>query len=330
MSALGELFESLALPQVALGGAAHFSAQPVPGYEIHRIGKDPHGAPCLLLRLADGAGSATPPPTVLSHLAVQYDVQCRIFRPEQPPEESAFTLIRCLSTDGPLVARFLDVMEVVVRTVGRTPTTDHVRHAVEDLAELFRSLDRLPRKSAQGVWAELFLMARAEDVGRLAAAWHAFSGEAFDFSEGSDRIEVKATSGGAREHYFSLAQVYPARGVRVLVASLLVEALSGGMSVKSLLRTLRGRLAVHPELILRVESIAAQSFGNAWTSGLEESFDWQRAEESLRFFEPHAIPAVPKELPREVSDVRFRSDLSRSASLDVSEARQRAGLFAAL
>jgi hypothetical protein len=267
---------------------------------------------------------------VLSHLAVQYDVHCRVFRPEQPPEESAFTLIRCLSADAALVARFLDVMEVVVRTAGRTPTTDHVRRAVEDLAELFRSLDRPPRKSAQGVWAELFLMARAEDAGRLAAAWHTISGEAFDFSEGSDRIEVKAASGGRREHYFSFAQVYPPRGVRVLVASLLVEALAGGTSVKRLLKTLRGRLADRPELVLRVESIAAQSFGNAWTSGLEESFDWQRAEESLRFFEPQAIPAVAKELPREVSDVRFRSDLSRSASLDGSEARQRAGLFAAL
>jgi len=330
VSALGELFEALAPPKVAPGSVAHFSAQPVPGYEIHRIGKDPHGAPCLLLRLADGAGSGIPPPMVLSHLAVQYDVQCRIFRPEQSPEESAFTLIRCLSTDAALVARFLDVMEVVVRTVGRAPTMDRVRRAVEDLAELFRSLDRPPRKSAQGVWAELFLMARAEDVGRLATAWRAVSGEAFDFSEGSDRIEVKATSGGTREHYFSLAQVYPPRGVRVLVASLLVEALSGGTSVKGLLRTLRGRLSAHPELILRVESIAAQSFGNAWTSGLEESFDWQRAEESLRFFEPQAIPAVPKELPREVSDVRFRSDLSRSASVDVSGARQQAGLFAAL
>lgn len=235
MSALRELFDSLAPPIVAPGNVAHFSARPVPGCEAHRIGKDPGGNPCLLLYVGGGVGQAVPPPIVLSHLAVQHDVLCRISRPPQPPEESTFTLIRCLSGDAALVAKFLDVMEVVIRTVGRAPTADRVRHAVEELAELFRSLDRPPRKSVQGVWAELFLIARAEDPGRLAAAWHRIPGEAFDFSEGGDRVEVKAASGGTRQHYFALTQVHPPHGVRVLVASLFVEALSGGTPVKGLL-----------------------------------------------------------------------------------------------
>jgi hypothetical protein len=324
-----DLFDAL-IPPALTPGVAHFSAQPVPGHDAHRIGKDPEGSPCLLLHVTGGTVGSVFPPIVLSHLAVQHDVHCRISRPEQPPEEATFTLIRCLSRDAALVAKFLDVMEVVVRTVGRASTAERVRRAVEELAELFRSLDRPPRKSARGVWAELFLMALSQDPGRLAAAWHAAPGEAFDFSEGSDRLEVKAAGGGAREHYFSLVQVHPAHGMRVLVASLLAEALAGGTPVKRLLAELRGRLATRPELALRVERIAAQSLGKSWTPALDESFDWQRAEDSLRFFEAHRIPAVPKELPREVSDVRFRSDLSGCASLGLEEARQRGGLFEAL
>lgn len=329
MPTLRELFDALAPPAHA-PGVAHFSAQPVPGHEAHRIGKDPDGAPCLLLHITDGANSAPPPPIILSHLAVQHDMHCRISRPQQPPEESTFTLIRCLSGDADLVAKFLDVMEVVVRTVGKASTLDRVRRAVEELAELFRSLDLPPRKSTRGVWAELFLMARARDVGRLAAAWHAAPSEAFDFSEGSDRIEVKAASGGTREHYFSLPQVHPPHGVRVIVASLFAEALAGGTRISGLLAMLRRRLAARPELALRVESVAAQCLGKSWALALEEAFDWQRAESSLRLFETDAIPAVPKDLPREVSDVRFRSDVSGASSLGVVEAQQKGGLFDAL
>jgi hypothetical protein len=207
---------------------------------------------------------------------------------------------------------------------------DRVRRAVEELVELFRSLDRAPRKSARGVWGELFLIARARDPGRLAAAWHATPGEAFDFSEGGDRIEVKAAGASTREHYFALDQVHPPHGVRVLIASLFVEALGGGTSVKDLLASLRRRLAQRPDLALRVESVAAQCLGRSWAPALEEAFDWQRAEDSLRFFETKAIPAVPKELPREVTDVRFCSDISGSESLRLDDARQMGGFFEAL
>jgi len=324
-----DLFDGLTVPASA-AGLPHFSAQLVPGYEVHRIGKDPDGAPCLLLQVATEAGGALPPPIVLSHLAVQYQVPCRISRLQGPAEESTFTLIRCLSADSLIRMKFLDVMEVVVRTIGKAPSIERVRRAIEELVELFRSLERPPRKSARGVWAELFLMARGVDVPRLAAAWHAAPVEAFDFSEGSNRIEVKAASGGNREHYFSLVQVHPPHGVHVLIASVLAEALAGGTRIKGLLATLRSQLASWPELALRVESVTAQSLGRSWALGLEESFDLERAEESLRFLEPHVIPAVPKDLPREVTDVRFRSDVSACAALAASEVHQLGGVFEAI
>lgn len=329
MSTLRQLFEALALPPIT-PGLAHFSAQPVPGHETHHIGKDSDGAPCLLLHVVGDAGGAAPPPIVMSHLAVQHDVHCRISRPPRSSEEATFTLIRCMSRDAALVTKFLDVMEVVVRALGAMPTADRVRRAVEELVELFRSLDRPPRKSALGVWGELFLMTQGHDPGRLAAAWHAAPGEAFDFGEGRDRIEVKAASGTTRAHYFSWVQVYPPHGVRVLVVSLLVESLAGGTSVKTLLTALRSRLATRPDLALRVENVTAQCLGRFWATALEESFDWQQAEDSLRFFEGRTIPAVSAEIPREVTDVRFRSDLTACASLGLVEARQKGGLFAAL
>ena len=330
MPTLKDLFDALTLPPISHSGLAQFSAHPVPGYEGHRIGKDFEGGPCLLLRVAHDGRAAVPAPMMLSNLAVQHDVQCRLSRAHEPVEEAAFTLVRCLARDEPLVTRFLDVIETLVRAVGKKPTVEQVQRAVDQLAELFRSLDRPARKPTQGLWAELFLMSRAQDPFRMATAWHTAPEEGFDFSEGSDRIEVKSVSGGLRQHYFSLAQVHPPATVRVLVASIFVEALSGGTSVKGLLGSLRRVLAARPEAALRVESIAGQCLGKSWPLAIEESFDIERAEESLRFFEPRAIPAVPKDLPREVSDVRFRSDLEAAPGFGVSEARGKNGLFSAL
>lgn len=330
MPTLRELFESLAPPTVSQGSTVQFSAYTVPGYEGHRIGKDADGAPCLLLSVARDTAAAVPPPTMLSHIAVQHDMQCRLSRPNEPVEEAVFTLVRCLSRDGPLITKFLDVMEIVVRAVGKKPPVEQVLRAIEQLVELFRSLDRPPRKSAQGLWAELLVISRARDPFRMATAWHMAASEAFDFSEGSDRIEVKSVSGSLRQHYFSLGQVHPPTGVRVLVASIFVEPLAGGTSVKGLLSSVRRLMAPRPEAVLRVESIAAQCLGKSWLTALEESFDLERAEESLRFFEAGAIPAVPKDLPREVSDVRFRSDLGGALGFGLSEARKKSGLFGAL
>lgn len=330
MPTLKELFDSLIAPPVSQSGSAQFSAHPVPGYEAHRIGKGYEGGACLLLRVADARGVAVPAPMVLSHLAVQHDVQCRLSRGDAPVEEAAFTLVRCLARDEPLVTRFLDVIETVVRVVGKRPTVEQVQRAVDQLAELFRSLDRPARKSAQGLWAELFLISRAQDPVRMTTAWHTAPGEGFDFSAGADRIEVKSVSGGLRQHYFSLMQVHPPPTVRVLVASMFVEALSGGTSVRGLLESLRSMLAARPDAALRVESIAGQCLGRSWSRAIEESFDVQRAEESLRFFETCVIPSVPSDLPREVSEVRFRSDLGAAPSLGLNEARRRGGLFGAL
>jgi hypothetical protein len=81
----------------------------------------------------------------------------------------------------------------------------------------------MPRKSVQGLWAELFLMARLRDPSALVAAWHSQLGDLYDFSAGSQRIEVKSAIGRIRRHHFTLEQVLPIPRTRVLIASVLVE-----------------------------------------------------------------------------------------------------------
>ncbi len=50
-----DLFNTLQPPARAGGDGLRFTAQPIPGYESHRLGKDEHGAPSLLLAVSKNA-----------------------------------------------------------------------------------------------------------------------------------------------------------------------------------------------------------------------------------------------------------------------------------
>jgi hypothetical protein len=100
--------------------------------------------------------------------------------------------------------------------------------------------------------------------------------------------------------------------------------------VRDLLSKLKERLASRPEVILRTESILAESLGRSWTVAADEAFDLQRAEESVQFFVPDDIPSVSADVPAGVTDVRFRSDLTGCRSVSLAEYSQGIGLTAAL
>lgn len=60
---------------------------------------------------------------------------------------------------------------------------------------------------------------------------------------------------------------------------------------------------------------------------MEERFDRQLAEKSLRIFSADLIPSVDRRVPSEVSDVRFRVDLSGADPVDPGLFRRQGGLF---
>src|SRR4029078_3598315 len=95
--------------------------------------------------------------------------------------------------------------------------------AIATIVELFRSLQAPPRKSVQGLWSELFLIAEARHPTLLLRAWHATPGDRYDFNLGTARLEVKSVAGAVRHHHFSLAQLSPTGGTTALVASLFIE-----------------------------------------------------------------------------------------------------------
>lgn len=97
----------------------------------------------------------------------------------------------------------------------------------------------------------------------------------------------------------------------------------------NLVDEIRSHIRGQTELLLRLESTVAATLGDNWRAALDERFDRQLGQGSLRFYESAAIPSVDPELPDGVSDVAFKSDLSEVESVERDVFRQMGGLFAA-
>lgn len=321
------MFQALEMPADLAGPGSRFTAVPIPGHEQHRIGKDAHGAPALLISVTDTPRNPWSVPIALEHLAILRNVECHVALPDGAVEMRQFTIVLCLHGDHSLHGYFLQVVAAIVTLLGPIPSSADVNHAISRLVELFRALTSAPKKSVQGLWAELFLMARLREPSALVAAWHSQPSDLYDFSAGSQRIEVKSATGRVRRHHFTLEQVLPIPGTRVLVASVLIERAGAGTSVAELIDQVRSRVSNNAELLLRIDQVVSLTLGNSWRAALEERFDRQLAEDSISFFEPTAIPKPSADLPAGVSNVRFQSDLSGAPTVDTREYRALGGLF---
>ncbi len=323
------LFDSLPPPIGEPGEGTRFSAQPIPGYDQHRLGRGTQGEPSLLLVVNAAARRARPAPLVLEHLTVQYDIECRIGHSEGEPEEGHFTVIRCTDGHRTLHTHFLRVAGALVASLGTAPSRLDVARAVDQLAELFRALAEPPRKTLQGLWAELLVIARARNPALLLGAWHTTAQDRYDFSMSEQRIEVKSAARRVRQHYFSLEQLSPPAGTSLLIASTFVERAGAGISVTELVDEVRARVGSDPALLLHMDRVVALTLGESWRHAEEERFDRELAEDSLAFFESTVIPSVALQLPHGVSEVRFKSDLTQSRPADLTHYRAVGGLFRA-
>ena len=321
------LFNSFQPPDATAGQTARFSAQPIPGYERHRLAKDTQDIPSLLISVTDVSGGERPVPIKLEHLTVQYDVDCRISRSDGNIEEGRFTVVRCTGIDKALHTYFLRSIGGIVISLGATPSRLDVAHAIKNLTILFRAMTEKPRKSMQGLWAELFLIARAYDIATMVAAWHMTAEDRYDFSSGNQRIEVKSTSARVRQHYFSLEQLHPPADTVFLIASMFVEYAGAGTTIMELAEQIRARTSDNPDLLLHVDQIISLTLGENWRDALEARFDRELAEDSLAFFEASAIPTVDRNLPPGVSEVHFKSDLSHCPPINIQDFRVLGGLF---
>jgi hypothetical protein len=186
-----------------------------------------------------------------------------------------------------------------------------------------------PKKSIQGLWAELFMIARARNPHVMLNAWHATPEDRYDFNQGEQRLEVKSSSMRIRQHHFSLEQLHYLEGTKVLIASIFIERAGAGTSAFDLMEQIHSRIINNPDILLHMDRVVGLTLGKNWRHALQERFDQELAEKSVAFFESSTIPTVNPSLPLGVSEVRFKSDLTTSPTINLASYRALGGLFQA-
>jgi len=312
MNKLAALFQSLEPLSSDAEGTAAFFGCPI-GRLPHHLAKDSQGRPVVLLAVGDV--KERPPTTSLQNLRVEHDVQCRISRMNGADVVGAFSLVHCLSQDAAVQEYYLQTMESILGLLPQLPSARQVSDAIDRLAVLFLAFQNPPTKTIRGLWSELFIIVHSHDPHTLVHAWRNEMTERFDFGLGHDRLEVKSSADRTRRHHFSYAQVYPAAGVQVVIASIFLEQAANGRSLGSLWDDARTLVGDDPELRLKIDQICVEALGSTWQEARQCSYDEHLAVESLCLFDVSEIPKVGPDHPVEVSDVRFRSDLSRCTPL---------------
>jgi len=328
-NSLLSIFYSLPVPKTTSNEEA-FSAQAIGLSSPHRIGKDVEGRPATLISISDSERSDKFYPVALEHISVRYNVLCKVTDTGQTSRRGWFIVIRCESRDEDLIEYFLRTMEVHIHSIGSAPSCNQVADMVQNLIELFRTLSQPSKYSVQGLWAELLVIAEASDPKLLLRSWHGEPADRYDFSADKQCIEVKSSSGQARIHHFSLEQLNPASGTAAIVISLFVQSSADGLTVIDIIDSIRSQIGDDLRLLAHLHRNVTITLGADWRQATSIKFDKQLAKKSIRIYDVGSIPSVNWPTPLEVTEVKFKSNLSRISSHKISSLSSEGGIFAAV
>jgi hypothetical protein len=206
-------------------------------------------------------------------------------------------------------------MEKLIAIVGDAPTISAIDEVISQFALIFQQIAAPAQKTVSGLFGELFLIANATDATAAVQAWRNGVDDNYDFATPLVRLEVKSSGARVRSHIFSLKQCTPPDGCIAVLASIYVEKVVGGTSIAELINLITRRLGTDAKSIVKLQKSVAETLGSAIVDSLNMSFDELLAQQSLRYFDLHAIPAIRPPVPIEVSEVHFRSDLTNIVPL---------------
>ena len=294
----------------------------------YRVGRDYQGNPAILIETTDQAATAALSDFEGRHLRIGHGVRCAVSEAGVDVATAQFSVMSCIDSDDILKDRFFEMVETLLRVLGETPTIEDLRSVARGLIELFRLATQPPRGTVQGLWAELWIIAHANDPEILLDAWHTDPADVFDFSAGPQRLEVKSSRRRARKHKFTHEQLNPPARTYVTIGSVFVETAGSGVTISTLVGRIRRRVS-DLNVLRKLDIVVTSTLGTNWRTAVDVTFDGELATESVRFYKAEDVPSLPSKTPRGVSEVRYASDLARTPALTREEMLETGNLVGA-
>lgn len=322
-----ELFDSLTTPS---GNERTLSALPIADYPNYRIAINSESNPVLLLSVTNGVKYSSLRNFKLKYLLLQQNVECKISENGRT-RFNTFTVITFTNTDRDLQEYFLRISETLIRTLGNSPNQQQLLDSLNKFIEVFRSLSDIPTNTVHGLWAELFVIENSRSPKTLLNYWHNNPEEKFDFNSGEEKIEVKSNSNFERIHTFSSEQLNPPVGSQVLIASVFVRHNSAGTDIGQLIDHIITKIQNDTQLTEKLNRIVCATLGNTLEQSIKLKFDYKIAQDSLLYYKNQDISKIEEiNIPNEVSDVKYKSDLSKITPVNVLKILSKGVLFDSL
>ena len=283
-----------------------FTVAQLPFANDHKIGVSDDGYPIFFVKCSDVQSNAD---ISLELISVLFNRSCRIIEAESIVDDT-FTMLVLKSENIDFQRYFIDVVCILLQQLPGIPTSKGLLNEIEKMVNLFRSSANIPLSAIQGLWAELLVIDNSSNPGYMIAAWHANTGDKFDFNDGRDKVEVKSTSKSERIHTFSLKQLNPNEGSMLVIASVLVIQTGIGQSIIDLRNSILARVA-DLSLQLKLSEIIIRTIGCDFDKIDNIYFDYQTAVDSLKFYRGEDVPSIcTSSVPKLVTNVHFDSNLT--------------------
>jgi len=319
-----DLYDSLSLPEK---DKKVFNAIPIPEYPNFRVAIDFEGNAVLLLSVTKKIKDLSLKNFRLKYLQLEQNLECKVFE-NNSFKFQTFTVITFRCSDRNLQEYFLRISETLVKTIGQNPTQRQVIDSLKKFVEVFRSLTDSPMNTINGLWAELFLIENSSNPKELINYWHNLPEEKFDFNAGTERIEVKSSSTFERKHIFSVEQLNPPKDTQVLIASVFLKQHNSGNNIQYLIDRISEKIDFDFETVEKLNTIIIKTLGSSLEHSLGIKFDYEIAQQSLRFYKHQHIDKIEKiDIPNNVSEVKFKSDLTNVKSVTPDSISNKTLLF---
>lgn len=313
---LKEIYDKLPLPQKPSPNS--FSAKAIEGYENHRIAKNRNDNPSLLILISENNQDFFIENQNLFNIKVTHNVKCEI-EIDKKVSHNNFSVVSYIGQNDDVKEVFLKTCQVLIKSLGQNPSNKKIKYTVDKFIELFKAIIEPPKKSIQGLWSELFLIEQSNFPEKVILGWHSIPEEKFDFSFDKLRIEVKSSATELRTHHFSAAQLNLISDIEIIIASILVNTSVAGLSVVDLTKKINSKLDDFPKQKEKLHLLVYSILGVDFECVNEVKFDYELAKESLRFYKSKDIPKIQTvDIPKEVSNVRFTSNLINSTSIETN------------
>jgi hypothetical protein len=322
-----DLYDTLNVPE---NDSKVFNAIQIPEYPNFRIAIDFEGNAVLLLSVSTRIKDLSLKNFRLKYLQLEQNLECKIYENDLTKLQT-FTVITFRCGDRNLQEYFLRISETLVKTIGQNPSQQQVIDSLKKFVEVFKTLTDSPTNTVNGLWSELFLIENSSNPSSLINYWHNLPEEKFDFNAGIERIEVKSSSNFERKHIFSAEQLNPPSNTKVLIASIFLKQHNSGCNIQHLVESISKKVNYDFESVDKLNLIVFRTLGNSLEHSIGIKFDCEIARQSLQFYRHQDIDKIEEiHIPNNVSEVKYKSDLTSIRPVELKKLNDKQILFYAL